>query len=237
MNTALDAVSTVPTVSAVSVASLARERVLPVVDGLASLLPEPGLVRGRIVACTGPAATSVALSLVARATQHGSWLAVVGVPWLGIDAARELGVAVERLVAVDADDVATWAERVAVAVDGIELVLGAIPSAVPPGRGGVERTLTKLRRRVQARGAVLVVVTHRSATEGGWADLVVEGGGAVWEGLGDGHGHLRRRRLDVRVAGRRSPLARTGEVWLPGSSGAVEPAPPPVLEPVVERTG
>jgi hypothetical protein len=228
MNTALDAVS---------VASLARERVLPVVDGLASLLPEPGLVRGRIVACTGPAATSVALSLVARATQHGSWLAVVGVPWLGIDAARELGVAVERLVAVDADDVATWAERVAVAVDGIELVLGAIPSAVPPGRGGVERTLTKLRRRVQARGAVLVVVTHRSATEGGWADLVVEGGGAVWEGLGDGHGHLRRRRLDVRVAGRRSPLARTGEVWLPGSSGAVEPAPPPVLEPVVERTG
>jgi hypothetical protein len=228
MNTALDAVS---------VASLARERVLPVVDGLASLLPEPGLVRGRIVACTGPAATSVALSLVARATQHGSGLAVVGVPWLGIDAARELGVAVERLVAVDADDVATWAERVAVAVDGIELVLGAIPSAVPPGRGGVERTLTKLRRRVQARGAVLVVVTHRSATEGGWADLVVEGGGAVWEGLGDGHGHLRRRRLDVRVAGRRSPLARTGEVWLPGSSGAVEPAPPPVLEPVVERTG
>ena len=229
MNVALDAVSPVSTVS------LARERVLPVADGLASLLPEPGLVRGRIVACTGTAATSVALSLVARATQHGSWLAAVGVPWLGIDAARELGVAVERLVAVDADpaDVATWAERVAVAVDGIELVLGALPS----GTGGVERTLTKLRRRVQARGAVLVVVTHRSATEGGWADLIVEGAGAVWEGLGDGHGHLRRRRLDVRVAGRRSPLPRTGEVWLPGASGAVEAAPPPVLEPVGERAG
>ena len=47
------------------------------------------------------AATSLALALAVEATAAGAWLAVVDVPWLGVEAAAELGVPLERLVRVD----------------------------------------------------------------------------------------------------------------------------------------
>ena len=62
------------------------------------MLPDAGLVRGRVVGCTGPAAMSLALALAARATVTGSWLAAVGVPMLGVEAVAELGVPLSRLV-------------------------------------------------------------------------------------------------------------------------------------------
>ena len=51
--------------------SPARERCLPVDEVLAALLPEAGLVRGRAVGCSGPAAWSLAFALVARAVVGG----------------------------------------------------------------------------------------------------------------------------------------------------------------------
>ena len=50
-------------------------------------------------------ATSLALAVAAEATAAGAWLAVVDVPWLGVEAAAELGVPLERLVRVDPDPV------------------------------------------------------------------------------------------------------------------------------------
>ena len=103
---------------------------------LTGLLADSGLVRGRIVGCTGTAATSLALALAARATRAGSWLAVVGLPDLGLDAARELGVALDRLVSVEADPrrPAVWAERVAAVADGFELILTCFPAGRHPAR-------------------------------------------------------------------------------------------------------
>ena len=87
--------------AAVAPTTLARQRTLPVADPLAPLLPDGALAGGRAVSCGGIAATSLALALAAEATAAGAWLAVVDVPWLGVEAAAELGVPLERLVRVD----------------------------------------------------------------------------------------------------------------------------------------
>ena len=87
--------------AAVAPTTLARQRTLPVADPLQPLLPDGALARGRTVACGGPAATSLAIALAAEATAAGAWLAVVDVPWLGVEAVAELGVPLERLVRID----------------------------------------------------------------------------------------------------------------------------------------
>ncbi len=71
---------------------MAHERTLPVPDALGGLFVEGGLVRGRTLACQGPAATSTALTppppLVAPAGDGlGAWMAVIDVPTVGLDAA------------------------------------------------------------------------------------------------------------------------------------------------------
>ena len=211
-----------------------RHQHLAVSDPFAHLLPEGGLVRGRSVACTGGAAVSVALALAAEATQRGSWLAVVGLPWMGVDAARERGVALERMVRIDvpadvpADvptDVPTdmgppvvsdWAERAAAAADGFELVLTRVPARVS------ERMLRQVRQRFQARGGVLIDVRPggrppRSSSAG--ADLVVDAAVDTWTGIDRGSGHLRDRVVELTVTGRRSPRPRRVR-WSPSMSGS-----------------
>lgn len=84
--------------------TLARDRRVAVGAPLDALLPE-GLARGTVVAVGARpgvvGATSLALTLVAGLSGEGVWAAVVGAPWLGLVAAAEIGVALERLVVVD----------------------------------------------------------------------------------------------------------------------------------------
>ena len=50
-------------------------------------------------------------------------------------------------------------------------------------------------------------------------------GAVEWEGVGRGHGHLRGRRAEVRVSGRRAAGRLTEcSLWLPAGSGAVAAA-------------
>src|SRR3954469_18589608 len=79
---------------------LTHEQTVPVAAEFAPLFPERALVRGRTLACAGPAATSTAMAVVASAVAAGAWLAVVDVPTFGLDAASEMGIALERVVAV-----------------------------------------------------------------------------------------------------------------------------------------
>jgi len=219
---------------------MARDRALPVAEPLAPFFPDGVIVRGRVLGCAGCAATTLALSLAAEATAAGSWLAVVGIPSLGVDAAGEAGVVLERLVAVEADpgNAKDWAERVAAAIDGFDLVL-----ATPPARPGT--VMSKLRRRVQSRGAVLLLLGERRAlSTGDQVDMVIDTADAEWDGLGDGHGHLRRRRVVVSATGRRIPRPVEHDLWLPGASAAVESvaarrvhADPVDESPALERAG
>ena len=119
---------------------LARERRLPVLPAFDPLLPATGLRRGTTVAVgaapgvTG--ATSLALALAAGASQAGSWVAAVGLGSLGLVAAAELGVALDRLVLV-ADpgrERTGWASVVAAMVDGFDVVL--VAAGGPDGSSG-----------------------------------------------------------------------------------------------------
>ncbi|MEO6654130.1 MAG: hypothetical protein ABIP17_15905 [Ilumatobacteraceae bacterium] len=193
-----------------------RDRCLPVDEAFTSMLPDAGLVRGRVVGCTGPAAISLALSLGSRAATTGAWLAVVGVPMLGVEAACELGVPLERLVMVDTDArPATWAERIGAAADGFDLIL----TQPPPG---ADRVVRKVRQRLQARGVVLLAVGP--TTPGISCDIEFSTTAVEWAGVGLGHGSLMGRRAMVRVGGRRMPRSVERELWLPGPHGRVEDA-------------
>src|SRR5262245_20127568 len=57
--------------------ALANERLLPVLDPLAPLLPGGGLRRGSVVSVAS-GSTSLALALLAGASAAGSWCAAVG---------------------------------------------------------------------------------------------------------------------------------------------------------------
>jgi hypothetical protein len=195
----------------------ARDRAIPVEPALTPLFPDAGLRRGHVVSCGGVAARSLATAVVARAVAGGSWLAVVGVDGFGVEAAIEQGVAPERIVVVAAAGVGEWAERVAAAADGFELVI-----TTPPR--GSDRVMRKLRQRLQARGAVLLAVPSPDrvdppSLEG---DIELVTSEATWLGIDGGHGRLLARRVTIQSAGRRVPRPVTIDCWLPGPDGCVD---------------
>lgn len=213
---ALGALSSLATSCAVGVASdLAaapddRSRMLPVHPAIAGLLPWDGLRRGATVVVRG--STSLLFALLARATETGSWAALVGMPNLGLRAAAELGVAVERLALVRHPGT-NLPKVVAALLDGVDLV------AVDPTRLA-DAQLRRLSARARHRGAVLV-------STGSWpgADLELTKETAAWTGLGDGHGHLSTRETQVRARGR-GAASRPTEAWLrlPTTTGTVADA-------------
>jgi hypothetical protein len=194
--------------------AMAGERLLPVLPPLEPLLPAGGLRRGSVVAVAG--STSLALALLAAASAQGSWCAAVGLPALGLAAAAELGVVLDRfpLVASPGRDSGPggWAWVVAALLDACDVVLARPPAAL---RAADARRLTA---RVRERGAVLVVA-------GAWvepAEVRLTLASATWEGLGQGHGRLRGRRVEV-VTGGRGAAGRERRVplWLPHPDGGV----------------
>ena len=206
--------------------SLARERTLPVLPALADLLPEGGLLRGSTVAVSGdpprasrseaearPGATSLALALLAGPSQAGSWCAAVGLPSLGLVAAAEVGIALERfpLVARPGDE---WPAVVAALVDAVDVVLVHLPRHV---RSSDARRLVA---KARDRGAVLVTTGGSKALP---ADIRLSVLSCAWEGLGHGHGRLRARSMDVVVTGRGAAAReRRASLWLPAADGGVE---------------
>jgi hypothetical protein len=186
--------------------ALATDRTLPVAEEFVDLFPERGLVRGRTFACSGAAATSLALALAAPAVAAGSWLATIDVPTIGLDAASEFGIALERVVAVRAD-AARWPDVVAAAADGFDLLIARVPADVSPS------SMRKVATRLRQRDVVMLVLGDPGALS---CDGVLDAGDARWVGLGDGHGHLQHRRLVVEAAGRRLHGRHRCRLMLPG---------------------
>ena len=191
--------------------ALAVERALPVLPALAGLFPG-GLRRGTTIGISGVGARSLAIALMVRATAAGSWIAVVGDPDLGLAAAAGQGLAMERLVAVDAPDPTGWGPVVATLVGAFDLVMVAPRHRV----GAVD--VRRLAARCRERGSVLF---HLG--DGPWPDrldlrLVV--GGATWTGPDVGHGRLWSRRAGVTASGRgMESTGRRTELLLPGPDG------------------
>nr|WP_236046064.1 hypothetical protein [Actinoplanes ovalisporus] len=207
------------------------DRTLPVAPELSSLLPGHGLRRGSTVAvaagrsATAAGGTSLLLALVAEASRQGSWCAVVGVPSLGAIAAAESGVALERLALVP-DPGPEWPTVVAALIDGVDVIVLAVPGGVPAS------IASRLVARARQRGSVLVPY-------GEWAGAdvtlrVLEG---RWEGLDEGHGRLRRREVTVLARGR-GAAARPKEVtmWMPGVTIRPFPLPPAPSRPTSKQS-
>lgn len=194
-------------------------RSLPLHGALSALVPPGGLRGGTVVSCGGVAAVSLALAVASAPSIAGSWVAVVGLPTLGLAAAAEAGVVLDRLVRVAAPpDVATrradgvWADLLAAAVDGFDLVIiGDEAAGVSPS------TVRRLVARAAQRGTVFVTI---DAPVFG-ADVRLEATAATWRGLGEGYGIALGRQAEVQASGRRLPGARRTRLWLPAGDGAV----------------
>ena len=194
-------------------------RTLPVPSPLASLFPGRSLRRGTTVTVSGDpghGATTLALSILAAATTSGSWCAAVGLPDPGVVAAAGLGLDLRRVVFVPHPG-RDWAEAAGDLLSGVDAVL-----VRPPGRAPLTAA-RHLSARARDRRAALVVLLEgaRSWPVGG--DLALSVGAVEWEGVGQGHGHLRGRRAEVRVGGRRAAAGHVTEcsLWLPAGSGEV----------------
>lgn len=160
---------------------------LPVPARLSALLPD-GLRRGATTAVVG--STSLVLTMLAHACAGGAWAAVVGQPTVGLLAAAQAGVALDRLAVVPRPG-ADAATVVAALVDGIDVVL------VGPDTALTDADRRRLSARARDRGAVLL---SSVPWPGAGTVLTVEGG--RWSGVGAGDGRLRAHELRVTRSGR-----------------------------------
>ena len=190
------------------------DRPLPVLPALEPLFPTGGLRRGSAVAVRGSA--SLLLALLAGPSRRGAWCGVVGLPGLGLAAAAEAGVALERLALVP-DPGRDWTAVAAALLDAMEVVVVAPRGRVP------DADVRRLAARARQRGAVLVPF---GPVPWPGAELRLSLVDGVWEGLGDGSGRLRSRRVVVRGDGRGS-AARGHELalWLPAPDGEIRAVP------------
>jgi hypothetical protein len=181
---------------------------LPVPEPLAPLFGAGGLRRGSVLAVAG--STSLLIAVLAAVSAGGSWCAVIGLPTLGVVAAAEAGVAVDRLALVP-DPGPDLAGVVGALVDGVDLVVVGDPAGLAPAQS------RRLAARARQRGAVLIGV-------GSWpgADLRLSLQDAVWHGAGVGDGYLRERRVTVLAEGRGSAARpRRVVVLLPSADGRI----------------
>lgn len=163
-------------------------RLLPVPTDLGGLLPDGALRRGSTVVVAG--STSLALRLLAEVSRSGGWVALVGLPDVGLLAAHQLGLALDRvaLVPEPGPEAPTAA---AALLDGVDAVV------VGPAAALTDGDRRRLSARARERSAVLLPT-------GPWpgAHVVLTAERSRWEGLGQGSGRLRSRALTVRRQGR-----------------------------------
>ncbi|MGA5816778.1 hypothetical protein ACPC54_02770 [Kitasatospora sp. NPDC094028] len=185
---------------------------LPVVPALRGVLPDGGLRRGSAVSVAG-GDTGLLLALAAGVREtEGGWAAAVGLPDLGLAAAEGYGLDLRRLLLAD-DPGPHWPEVVSVLAGAVELVMLRPDGPVPP------KLAARLAAVLRRNGCVLLVA-------GPWPGAALRLGvrSGRWFGLGDGHGQLAGRQVEVVAEGRGSAVrGRTARLWLPDEHGAVRP--------------
>jgi hypothetical protein len=191
--------------------TLAGDQVMPTHSVFAPLFPWGGLPRGTVTAASGPAARSLLLALAAGPIAAGAWVAVIGVPSLGLLAASELGLPLHRLVSVQVDG-PQGAIALGAAVDAFDVVL-VNPSFL---RSGDAR---RVQARARERGSVLLAFGDPCGLE---VDTTLQVATAQWHGLHEGHGSLRVRQVTVVATGRRAAARpRRISIWLPDAHGQI----------------
>lgn len=185
--------------------------ILPVAHELEHLLPAGGLQCGAITQFEG--STGLLLHLIARASQEGSWCAVVGFPEIGGLAAAQCGVELSRLALIP-DPGAQAGQVLAALVDGIDLIVVGRAIGGQQLRPAVQRQLAA---RAKERGAVIISLQDWSGAQHSLRSRVLG-----WRGLGQGSGYLRKQDLILGRAGRGNAQRRIEvEVSLPLRTAAI----------------
>lgn len=193
--------------------NLSGQRVLPVPDVLTPLFPWGGIQKGTSLGVGGSGGWSVAMAIMAEALGAEGWLAIVGAPDVGLVAAAEFGVRLDRILVVETPPLHQWSSVVASLLEAVDVV-----AIAPEGRVG-QRDARRLHARAREQASILLhldgATTWPTAVDVG-LDVAVD----RWLGLGWGHGHLQARQATVTSIGRRSAARPVSvKVWLPGPDG------------------
>ncbi len=190
---------------------LLRTRMERMYDGVPRLSLEThpaltGLVQLRAGGSYSVDSATLALALMAGPSRAGGWCAVVGVGDFGAEAASSLGVDLTRTILVP-DPGDQWLDVTAALVDVATVVV------VRPAGRVTEQVAEKLGARLRKRSAVLVALER---TSGEWprCEVRLTTREPAWSGIGQGHGHLRSRRIVVEAQRGTAP-SRRGALWFP----------------------
>jgi hypothetical protein len=191
---------------------------LPVSPALSTVLPD-GLRRGSTVAVTG--SVSLLLAVLAAASAEGAWCAMVAMPPISAEAARDAGIELSRLPMVPCPG-SEWVTVVGALLDAVDIVVARAPARLADG------DIRRLAARARSRGTVFMPFltgrTRPGTTRWPHADVRVSAEGGSWSGIGLGYGRLRQRQLTVIVEGRGTAARpRSTALWLPTATGGVEP--------------
>jgi recA bacterial DNA recombination protein len=198
---------------------VAGEDLVPLLLPLQQALGVDGLRRGNTVLIggeEGSGATSLALALIAKATTDGMWCSIVGPPDLGVVAAVELGVDLERLVVV-ASPRTRAATAIGALVEGCDVVLLRLPLAM-------SRTeMLRLGARARQRRVLIVLLSDPRSRAVAWPeapDITVQIRSSAFYGIESGSGRIAGRRVAIETMHRRSGGLRAPVVlWLPSVTG------------------
>jgi hypothetical protein len=198
---------------------VAGEDLVPLLLPLQQALGVDGLRRGNTVLIggeEGSGTTSLALALIAKATTDGMWCSIVGPPDLGMVAAVELGVDLERLVVV-ASPRTRAATAIGALVEGCDVVLLRLPLAM-------SRTeMLRLGARARQRRVLVVLLSDPRSRAVAWPeapDITVQIRSSVFSGIESGSGRIAGRRVEIETVHRRSGgLRAPGALWLPAVTG------------------
>lgn len=196
---------------------LAAEQVLPVPEIFHTVLPGGGLQRGWTARVDGgPSARALAWALLGTVTTSGGWVAAVDVPGISLTAAREVGVAIERVLVVTSPGGNAWSNTIGALIGAVDvIVFGSPRHRVQP------REYRRIASRCRERGTVLVELGQQASGQLQY-DVSFSVDPVAWNGLGSGHGRLQARGLDVSVKGRRAPGAgRHARFELPSTDGTL----------------
>ena len=191
------------------------DRALPTLPAISGLLSGAALRTGAVYSVRG--STALVMAMMAGPSAEGAWCGVVGMPSFGAEAARGLGVDLERLVLVPDPD-RDWLSVVAALVDALTVVVVRPPGEVTPGEA------SRLAARLRTRGALLSTVPSDANRAWPGSDARLEVQGNTWFGLGAGEGYLTARQATITITGRGAARPHRHHLWLPALDGEIRPA-------------
>lgn len=155
------------------------------------------------------AAMRSAIALAAGVVPPDGWVAAVGVASIGVLAAAEAGLPLERLVFLAAPTTA-WATVAIAAVDAFDVVVLSVPTR--PRLAEIRR----LSGRARERGNTVIAIGPGAATwaSGGNSEARLVASAIDWCGLGEGHGTLQSCRVSIELDGRGSVQSRQVDLVL-----------------------